>query len=260
MKKRVYSSVITAVFLGLLVGCNSTTSDLELTELDQAKEKTTRFAKNLLGGKDITQSQFTQDVNYDASKTPILVDSEGNIIEGGTIKYFDDENHSVVIVATGKNQLTISIDFNDDGKLSDEEIYVAIGDDGAGNSGSSSAVAPIDVPVERETLKEWLDDHNAADSTDVFISLPSKVVAPPTKGDIQLGIAIIDTEATKTQILDFVDENNLTRNDSINEAIENGWQAAFEINLTKEKIEALLEKYDENLIWIDLVSSVIIID
>lgn len=251
-RERVCITVVTAILLGLLTGCSNST---ELTELDQAKEKTTKFAKDLLGGKDITQSQFTKDVNY-ASNTPILVDSEGNIVKGGILKYFDSENHSVVLVATNKNQLTISIDFNDDGVFSDEETYIAIGRESSG-SGGTNAMGPIEMPDTIQTLKQWLNDHNDTDSTDVFISLPSKL-APPASGGIE--IAIIDVEATKKQILDFVNENDLTRNTSIDEAIENGWQAAFQINLTKEKIEALLEKYDENSIWINLANSVAVIN
>ena len=252
-----------AILVGALAGCSNSTSTLERAPLDVAKEKTTKFANSLLAGKDTSASQFTKDVSYDASHTPILVDGKGNITEGGILKYFDEDNHAVKLEATDKNELTASIDFNDDGLFSDDEIFIIIDpDEFTTGSGNTDVRGPIDMPdMVYVPLSDWLDSHSAMDTVDVYIALPVKSIAPVYGGDAVSTMMIeIDTEATKKQILDFINENGLTRNDSIDEALESGMNSLFQINLTKEKIESLLAKYDENTLWIDLVEGISVID
>lgn len=61
------------------------------------------------------------DESYDASKTPMVIDSNGDLRKGGKFRYIDAQNHIITLEVTEKNQVTVSIDTDGDGKVDEEE-------------------------------------------------------------------------------------------------------------------------------------------
>ena len=67
--------------------------------------------------KDVT---YRVDENYDGSKTPMVIDDEGNVISG-TAKYFNVKNEHITVKVIGKNKIKISVDGDNDGTDDAEE-------------------------------------------------------------------------------------------------------------------------------------------
>jgi outer membrane lipoprotein-sorting protein len=67
---------------------------------------------------------FTVDSNYDASRTPMVMDYSGNLQVGGLYKYLDGANHRVEVEATATNEVTVWVDENGDGNRDENEVEV----------------------------------------------------------------------------------------------------------------------------------------
>jgi hypothetical protein len=65
---------------------------------------------------------YKVDSSYDASKTPMILDNQGNIEEGGIFKYINSKNEHIILEAVEKNKIKISTDTDGDGKIEDSKI------------------------------------------------------------------------------------------------------------------------------------------
>ncbi len=65
---------------------------------------------------------YRVDESYDASKTPMMIDNNGDLLKGGKSKYLDGENHPVTLEATNKNEITVSVDTDGDGQADQQEV------------------------------------------------------------------------------------------------------------------------------------------
>ncbi len=77
-----------------------------------------------ISGKEIVNGvTFIVDESYDAKLTPVVEDSEGNILKGAKELYTNDQNHSITVEAIEKNKIQLSVDTDRDGKADQlEEI------------------------------------------------------------------------------------------------------------------------------------------
>ncbi len=64
---------------------------------------------------------YRVDESYDASKTPMVIDSNGDMLKGGKFRYIDDQNRLITVEVTQKNKMTVSIDTDGDGKADETE-------------------------------------------------------------------------------------------------------------------------------------------
>jgi outer membrane lipoprotein-sorting protein len=67
---------------------------------------------------------FMVDPNYDASRTPMVIDHSGNLQVGGLYKYLDGANHHVEVEVTATNEVTVWVDENGDGNHDANEVEV----------------------------------------------------------------------------------------------------------------------------------------
>jgi len=74
------------------------------------------------GKQTIGDVSYTVDSTYDASKTPMVTDDEGNIDKGGKSKYINNQNHHITIEAIDTNKMQVSVDTDGDGKDDQSEI------------------------------------------------------------------------------------------------------------------------------------------
>jgi len=76
-----------------------------------------------ISGKEMIDNEFyTVDSSYDASKTPMVMDEEGNIEKGGKFKYLNSKKHHITIETIEKNKMQISVDVDGDGKADQAEV------------------------------------------------------------------------------------------------------------------------------------------
>ena len=66
-------------------------------------------------------TSYRVDESYDASKTPMVIDSNGDMLKGGKFRYIDDQNRLITVEVTQKNKMTVSIDTDGDGKADETE-------------------------------------------------------------------------------------------------------------------------------------------
>lgn len=78
-----------------------------------------------ISGKQTIDNEFyTVDSTYDASKTPMVMDDNGNTDKGGKYKYINSKNHHITIEAIEKNKIQISVDNDGDGKADQAEVVL----------------------------------------------------------------------------------------------------------------------------------------
>ena len=63
---------------------------------------------------------YSVDEKYDSSKTPMVFNSDGDLISG-TAKYYNEQNHHITMNIVYKNEVKISVDTDNDGKIDEEE-------------------------------------------------------------------------------------------------------------------------------------------
>ena len=66
-------------------------------------------------------NSYRVDESYDASKTPMVINSNGDMQKGGKFRYIDGQNRLITVEVTQKNRLTVSIDTDGDGKADEKE-------------------------------------------------------------------------------------------------------------------------------------------
>jgi hypothetical protein len=64
---------------------------------------------------------YTVDPAYNASKTPMVMDGNFDMISGKE-RYIDEQNSTITLEVVGKNQMKLSLDTDHDGKADEEEI------------------------------------------------------------------------------------------------------------------------------------------
>jgi len=76
-----------------------------------------------ISGEEIVNGKsFRVDESYDASHTPMLMDDDGSMKKGGKSKYIDSKNNHITVEATAKDELTITVDTDGDGKADEKEV------------------------------------------------------------------------------------------------------------------------------------------
>ena len=76
-----------------------------------------------LSGEEIIDGKtYRVDESYDASKTPMIIDQNDDLLKGGKFKYLDEANHPVTLEATDKNEITVSVDTDGDGQADQQEV------------------------------------------------------------------------------------------------------------------------------------------
>lgn len=66
-------------------------------------------------------TSYRVDESYDASKTPMVIDRNGDMQKGGKFRYIDGQNRLITLEVTQKNTMTVSIDTDGDGKADKAE-------------------------------------------------------------------------------------------------------------------------------------------
>jgi len=74
------------------------------------------------GKRYINNELYSVDDKYDASKTPMTVSEEGDLLKGGKMKFYNSSNHHITLESIAKNQLKVSVDIDNDGEEDESEI------------------------------------------------------------------------------------------------------------------------------------------
>lgn len=74
------------------------------------------------GKKYINNELYTVDDTYDASKTPMTISDDGDLLKDGKMKFYNEGNYHITLEAVAKNQVKVSVDTDNDGEDDESEI------------------------------------------------------------------------------------------------------------------------------------------
>ncbi len=115
------------------VGCSSSTSSkkVENSEFKEARKLVNSLGSYSTGSraKNSQKNSLGEEAGFsvvedESLSSPMVVDVEGNIKEGGLFKFVNKEGHHVEIESKDQNVMVIKVDLNGDGNFSEDEIIV----------------------------------------------------------------------------------------------------------------------------------------
>ncbi len=252
-------SLITAILLtGFGCGGGNNSTPKNIAEFDDAKKLV-----NSLGSKRsnstsssymVDSENFTIDSNYDYYQTPMIIGADGNLQKGGLLKFTDKKDREVIIEATDTNKVVIKIDLNNDGIFTEDEMIMDVYNPLPEGLDSEPRAKTIDDIISnnlKKTLNLQPEDEGYIHNDEkievkIFLEINGLIfpVDPDTISlsdehleEINRQNAMVD-KLKKETLEAFIEKNNLTEDEYINQALEES-SDSFVIALTKNEIREI---------------------